>query len=115
MLMKKIALRTNRLVRNAGEGGLTGGGLLLILFVVLPLSTILSGYTLTMLWDWFIVTTFGMKSLTIIQAIGVSYVVGFLTFQLTSKDDRSWGEKISYLIARPLVFLAIGWIITLFM
>jgi hypothetical protein len=90
------------------------GGVLFILFVIMPLSVIFSGYVITVLWDWFIVTTFAMKALTIPQALGLSLIISYLTLHQIQKDERDWSEKLGIAIAKPLVYLLIGWIVHLF-
>lgn len=59
-------------------------------------GSIWRGYVLSVLWGWFVVTTFGARPLGIAAAIGVSCVVSFLTFHYrpAPKDDREAGEKI---------------------
>lgn len=62
---------------------------------IATLGSIWRGYVLSVLWAWFIVTTFGAKPLSIAAAIGVSCVVGFLTKQYkpSPKDTRPAGEQ----------------------
>lgn len=89
--------------------------------VMLVLSTVLNGYVLTNLWNWFVVDTFNAPSLALSEAIGVVLVVSFLT-----RDDAAHSEndkdisnaviKASALaVTRPILALLMGWIITLFM
>jgi hypothetical protein len=59
--------------------------------------TLIRGLVLQALWGWFIVTTFALPDLTLVQALGLSLVVSFLTMQLENddpkNDTRSAGEK----------------------
>lgn len=63
--------------------------------ITIVLGSIWRGYVLSVLWAWFIVTTFGAKPIGIAAAIGVSCVVGFLTahYRPTPKDEHSGAEK----------------------
>lgn len=96
--------------------------LALLTIPLIVLSSIWRGYVLTVLWGWFIVPVFHLPALTIVVAIGVAMVVGFLTYQQPEEkpnDTRSSTEKISAGIAtalmHPAVYLLIGWIIQLFL
>lgn len=59
--------------------------------------TIIRGLVLQALWGWFIVTTFALPDLALVQALGLSLVVSFLTMQLENddpdNDTRSASEK----------------------
>jgi hypothetical protein len=90
-------------------------GLLFLLFVICPLTIMLNGYAISVLWGWFIVTTFGLVALSVPQAIGMSLMVSYLTHHSLQKDEHSTGEKIAIAILKPILALGFGWIITLFM
>ena len=80
--------------------------------------TILSGYVLSILWAWFIVSTFGLPLLTVPVAIGVMLVVGYLTKQsdFNNSDREDYQKRMNVVqIVKPLSALAVGWIIKLFM
>lgn len=80
----------------------------------LALSAILNGFALKTLWGWFVVETFGLRNLTIPQALGITLVVGFLTHQYV-EDNRSFGEQLLSAFVYPVVFLIIGFLYHLFM
>ncbi len=95
-----------------------------LFFAFLVLSAMLNGYALSVLWGWFIVPTFGLPQLSVVAAIGVAMVVGYLTnHQQPEKedpyDDRSFGQKMGPVIAlavmKPIFALTFGWIVHLFM
>lgn len=59
------------------------------------IAPIWKGYVLTILWSWFVVTTFSAKPLGIAAAIGVLIIVSFLTAKSSIlKDERTSQEKI---------------------
>lgn len=49
-------------------------------FFVMIAVTVFRGYVLSEMWEWFIVP-FGVKSLNVVHAIGLSMIVAFLTYQ----------------------------------
>jgi len=101
----------------------TGCLLVIISLLLTPVLHIWSGFVLQKLWLWFVVPLFDVPPLSIVQAIGVSIVVGFLTQRPAPYQERELKEavkSITYLlvcgILDPLVALSIGWLImTLFM
>jgi hypothetical protein len=102
---------SNRIKENKME--IVLGLLLVVSFLafVIVVASVLNGFTLTVLWDWFIVPTFHLASLTIPQAIGLGMVISFLTYSANSKDGEvDW--KVS--LARYPIILGIGYIIQLF-
>jgi len=83
---------------------------------------IFDGYVVATLWGWFMATTFGLPRLTLAPAIGVSLLVGRLTFQhpldVTEKDRSYWGRlgrTITLIYAPPAVTLLLGWAVHAFM
>lgn len=89
---------------------------------LLVLSSLLRGYTLSVLWGWFMVPTLGLPHLSVVQAIGIAMVVSFLTYHDTSdipKKERSTGEAIasgvSLAVLYPLIALLFGWVVHQYM
>ncbi len=84
------------------------------------LSTTYSGYALSVLYDWFIVTGFGVDSISIPTAIGVSIIVSYMA---TNEDYKSNDDDKSDVIARlavkallkPSAVLLVGWLVALFL
>lgn len=91
--------------------------------VVLIASVILNGWVLSVLWDWFITSTFDAPSLGIAPAIGIAMVVSFLTDKgrkptCAMKKKTGWEDlvvELLYLLMYPLFALGAGWIIYSFM
>lgn len=95
-------------------------GLLASLVGWVVLGAILRGWVLSIMWNWFVVSTFGLPALSIAAAIGVSLVVGLMTYQyIYTEDDRSDSSKIAaglgVNIGGPLVVLLMGWIVKQFL
>lgn len=94
-------------------------GIIVAIIAAMFLSAIWSGYVLTVLWGWFIVPLFGLPALSLVYAIGLSLVVGYLTHQLTPTSGKEVNEYLMtagwYAFIKPLVFLGVGFVVTLFM
>lgn len=94
-------------------------GFLVIAIGAVVYSTLVSGLVLAVLWGWFIVPIFKLPELTTVQAIGVGYVVSYLTQRLDMSsnkgEEESVGLKLGKLFAaatgKAIIFLAFGYII----
>ena len=84
----------------------------------LPGMIILDSFVFMSLWNWYIPTVFGFQSLTIVQAFGISLVVSFVTHQVHLVSHQVKKENKYALITtllKPFVYLAFGFIGTLFL
>lgn len=82
------------------------------------LATIFQGYVLTLLWQWFIVTTFTVAPITLVPAIGLMLVVNYFTNQVNLNDSERPNYQVEIAVVhilKPLLFLVAGFIIHLFM
>jgi hypothetical protein len=92
-------------------------GILAVFIVALIYGIISYGYVGMILWSWFIVPVFGLPTLTVYQAWGISTVVAFLCHQHISdkvEDSRTSEQKIVeavMLFAKPWVILGIVYIV----
>lgn len=91
----------------------------LILIVVgfiglLVVSSILNGFVLVKLWEWFLVTPFGFPKLSVPVAIGISIIAKYLTIQQIPKTDNKSTDTYCFAIVYPLLTLCIGWVVHLF-
>ena len=77
------------------------------------------GFVITLLWAWFIVTTFHLPALGLAAAIGLSCVSAILTWQYGPKDIKDIEENNHQAIILsffyPALTLLIGWIAHMFM
>lgn len=93
----------------------------LIQLATLSVSVLWNGYVLSILWGWFIVPTFEARPLAVLPAIGMAFVVRYLTHQYDSYTDesKSLNERASIAIVvallDPAVALLVGWILHSFM
>lgn len=71
----------------------------------------LDAYALTVLWSWFIVTTFHLPALTIYAAMGLALVVSYLTkqpdWEAQKQEDFLFKRHVAGFI-KPLLALFIG-------
>lgn len=81
---------------------------------ILVLNTVLRGFVLSVLWKWFMETTFRLPGITIPQALGISLIASFLTYQYV-EDKRAFSTQIVVGLLTPLFFLLAGWIYSLFL
>jgi len=98
-------------------------GALVLIPLVITISSIINGYVFSTLWGWFIIPIFGLTALSIPQAIGISMIVSFLTYQFqpsnkqnTKEDDqKDMITRILHLVLYPITVLAVGYIVKGFM
>jgi len=93
---------------------------ILFISIVIDIPLVLmSGFTLSVLWSWFIVPLFPVEELTLIQAMGLGMVISY-----TSRNQIKKPEDVDYVpfifehvvssFMRSLSALAFGWAYTLF-
>jgi len=94
-------------------------GILTMTTLSVMIITIWSGYVLSVLWKWFFVSAFSVSDISIANAIGVSMVVNYMTYQYDSSnqrtDTRSGTEQlvssILYGLLKPTFALFFGWVV----
>lgn len=96
-------------------------GVIVFTFFSLPIGSLMNGWVLSILWEWFIIPIFNVSSLSIPMAIGFSLVIGFLTKKSSSDENNKnkeistlVGEVIEYSILYPLFTLALAWVVVQF-
>lgn len=90
--------------------------------VILAISTILSGWVLTLLWAWFVVPL-GIAQIGIAHGIGICATGRLIIGGVPSRSDKDkptdpierLGHSIIVLIGFPLFALLIGWLAQMFM
>jgi len=81
--------------------------------VIFIIGVVLNGFALAVLWDWFVSDVFGVKNLSVPEALGIALLVGFLTHSY-AEDKRDIADKLASIIARPIIVVLIGAIYQLF-
>ena len=93
-------------------------GKFMILLISLIISPIINGYVLVQLWEWFIVSTFDVQPLQLVNGIGILILINFIYAKKSTTTDDVWQELLeamSFLFVLAAFTLFSGWIVTLFM
>lgn len=98
------------------------GCLTLGLIPALPLKFIYFGWALAKTWNWFLPQYFGLRDITICEAIGLDLVLTFIVTTNLPVDPKSPDKKLEkaittwfYAIFAPLLMLLVGYIVKSFM
>lgn len=88
--------------------------------ITMVITALIGGFVFQTLWGWFIVPTFTMQPMTLIQAIGTSFFINYLKTNLGKKSDDEFSmefvlKALVMSVVMALFVLGLGWVITLFM
>jgi hypothetical protein len=91
----------------------------LIQIGLLVLNTIAEGFVLSILWSWFMVTTFGLPAISIPVAIGISLLVSVTTLRIRNEnlENTDSGTVLIKALIRffcLFLLLGIGWVVHFF-
>lgn len=86
----------------------------------LIISPIINGFVFSKLWFWFIVPTFQMQPLRVIEAIGIIFLINFTRAERNKEADKDkfWETFVSDMVFIVLMagfVLLSGWVVTLFL
>lgn len=90
------------------------GAAFVLSLLLMPVLMVIYGATLAKLWEWFVADTFGVMALSTAQAIGLSSVVTFVTYQEDARSEQSDDalERLVYIVIltlfRAVMAIAIG-------
>ena len=92
------------------------GQIMAMILLAIPVA-IINGFVFCKQWVWFIVPTFEIQPLRIIEAIGIMFLLNFVSAEAPKKSDVSYsfGYRISSRIIYALLVLFFGWIGSQFM
>jgi hypothetical protein len=95
-------------------------GTIVSVIAIIAIATIGNGFALSILWEWFVMPVFSVGVLGIAEALGLSLVIGFMTYQsdaVSKKEEEGNPLLNAFLLAvfRPVFILFMGWLITLFL
>lgn len=93
--------------------------------VIMALSVLLTGFTISTLWGWFVTPVFASApTIGVLQAAGISMVVRMFTYTVPAEADsleddtelkkNKYVKQTIYAIIYPVVALIIGWVLHLF-
>jgi len=95
-------------------------GKFMTIVLAMIISPIINGFVFSKLWIWFIVPTFQMQHLRVVEAIGIIFLINFVHAR-KDKDvdkDKFWENLATSMIFVVLMAgftLLFGWVITLFL
>lgn len=99
-------------------------GIIFSLVVLIVVGTLMNGWALSTIWNWFMVPIFVLPSLTLWQAMGVSMVFELFTGtnRTKKKDSDTSGktytgalvESLALVILVPLASVVAAWIVLQF-
>jgi hypothetical protein len=103
-----------------GRCGMQAIGYITVTALAIVYGQTLNGWTLSILWAWFIVPTFACVGLSIPAAIGISLVVSYLTTKIKRKKEQPpFGEMLLEGIItstiKPALALMFGYVVQCFM
>jgi hypothetical protein len=90
-------------------------GLLIAAVMLMPLLIVIKAFVISQLWEWYIVSHFGVSTLPMITAFGITLLANFIIHVGYSKDERRMEEKLAHSLSIPVIALLMGWIGTFFM
>lgn len=82
-------------------------------FAAFLIAIIWGGYVFSVLWAWFVVTTFAAPVITVAQAIGATLVLRFAVgnWRTKKEGDHEHGKAMAGAFFIPLLFLGVGWLV----
>jgi len=108
--------------------GMEALGTLVFMIVTLAATVGINGYVISVLWQWFIASTFGLMQITVVQAIGVSLFIAYFKpnkpalssiHKANLESKESEGMKLLKMVGNAIfsgaVILGFGWIILQYM
>lgn len=92
------------------------------ILVLMPLSAILHGVVLSIMWDWFVVSSLHAPPLHVAAAMGVSLIISLLTAHVVDEDrnkeavkaiphSRAFWHAFQQWIILPGMVLLFGWVL----
>jgi hypothetical protein len=80
--------------------------------VSMVVLTIIRALVLQETWRWFIASKFSLPQLGLVDAMGLSLVVGFLTYQrIPGEKDKSVGEVVVTDVCTALAFYGLVYVV----
>jgi hypothetical protein len=95
-------------------------GKFMVIVLAMIISPIINGFVIMKLWGWFIVTTFDLPPLRVVEAIGIAFLINYVRAK-RSKDannDNFWSGftlNVIFVLLHSGFALLSGWIVKSFM
>ena len=89
-------------------------GKFIAILLTMVINPIIRGYVFISLWSWFIVTTFDLNPLRLVEGIGLMFVFGYLTIKLNTDEEKKDTSLIEKLLTHTLSQIVYAGMILLF-
>ena len=95
-------------------------GKFMTILLSMTINPIIRGYVFLTMWGWFIVPTFNTNPLRMVEAIGIMFIVSYLTLKIDKDKDNDKGfvERMIYATVMQLVYsglvLGVAWVASQF-
>ena len=94
-------------------------GKFMTVLLAMIISPVINGFVFSKLWLWFIVPTFQIQTLRVVEAIGIILLINFIRVK---RDKEASKDKLWETLALNMIFVVLmagfalfsGWIVTLF-
>jgi hypothetical protein len=81
---------------------------------ILVPAILLRAWVITIMWNWYVVSAFGVSPLKMAYAFGFSVMIGMFTGRQANKENNKPWLWLAQLFTDPLMALLLGWIGTFF-
>ena len=92
--------------------------LVLTLFLC-PVVMLWWSFVLSYLWIWFIVPVTGLRSISVVEALGLALVINYLTYRRKAsesvRDRKAVVDSMIHDFTVPMEALSLGYIVSLFL
>jgi len=88
---------------------------ILLGLALVPFAAMYGGYVLSVMWRWFIVSTFAAPPLSVPAAIGTSLMVSMFVGSYSKEDDHGVVAKLLVHVIKITLYLFVGFIVKQFM
>jgi hypothetical protein len=111
----------------AKSGEMSGGeifGITVAAPMLCAFCAIFNGWVLSLLWQWIVTPTFGMKAITVAQAVGLFFVINYVKNNIDINKKKEEDPMTFWFAAFLTIFctllngfvvLFLAWLVTLFM
>lgn len=94
-------------------------GKFITIVLVMIITPIIKGFVFSKIWLWFIVPTFQIQPLRVVEAIGIMFLISFVNAKIdkeTNKDTfwKNLSISIAFTVLTAAVTLLFGWVVKLF-
>jgi hypothetical protein len=95
-------------------------GKVVVGFITFIIKAIIVGFVFAKLWLWFIVVKFNLPPLTLLEALGIIVLVGYIRAEYKKQDEREdlWNSLLTHFLFVVIISamtLLGGWCIKLLM